>query len=329
MPNLDRTPYLNLADALKHPGEFGSAIGAFFTSDGNINVVHPFNDCDGGDTYYHKFIAPLQASFDGLFRRDDIVMAGEFEGQQWISATGYYIGHFARDWIGIRAPNRLSYLRFGEFHRMENGQAAESYIFLDIPELMISCGQWPIAIGPGLERGYTGLIQGPCSQDGIIREADDPKEGRKSYQIVTDMLAGLATKDEKWRPYWHENMMWYGPGAFGSFVGIDHFASFQLPFEGQFEGWSGGTANNGYTKHFTRFGEKNYTCSGGWPSLTGLNIKPFLGQGPSNDRVFFRVCDWWRREGDLLVENWVFVDVPHVLLQMGLDIFGDLRRDAA
>ncbi len=133
------------------------------------------------------------------------------------------------------------------------------------------------------------------------------------------MLSGLATKDESWRPYWHENMMWYGPGAFGSFVGVDEFATFQVPFESQFEGWSGGSKNNGMTRHFTRFGDGDYTCSGGWPSLTGVNVKPFLGQGPTQERVFMRVCDWWRREDAFLVENWVFVDVPHVLLQMGYD----------
>ena len=32
-----------------------------------------------------------------------------------------------------------------------------------------------------------------------------------------------------------------------------------------------------------------------------------------------RVCDWWRRENELLVENWVFVDVPHLLLQLGFN----------
>ena len=58
---------------------------------------------------------------------------------------------------------------------------------------------------------------------------------------------------------------------------------------------------------------------GGWPSLTGVNLKPFLGQGPTKEQIFMRVCDWWRREDDLLVENWVFVDVPHVLLQLGYD----------
>ena len=52
----------------------------------------------------------------------------------------------------------------------------------------------------------------------------------------------------------------------------------------------------------------------------------FLGQDPNGKRLFMRVCDWWRREGDLLVENWVFVDIPHVLLQMGVDLFEDIEQ---
>ena len=47
--------------------------------------------------------------------------------------------------------------------------------------------------------------------------------------------------------------------------------------------------------------------------------KTVFRTGPSFERVFMRVCDWWRRENELLVENWVFVDVPHVLLQLGYD----------
>ena len=37
---------------------------------------------------------------------------------------------------------------------------------------------------------------------------------------------------------------------------------------------------------------------------------------------------WWRREGDLLVENWVLVDIPHVLLQMGYDLFANMTEEA-
>ena len=59
----------------------------------------------------------------------------------------------------------------------------------------------------------------------------------------------------------------------------------------------------------------------GWPSLTGVQVKPFLDQPATGKRVFMRVCDWWRREGDLLVENWVFVDIPDVLKALGRDVF--------
>lgn len=315
----ERLFYLKYANELSNPKDFSKCVKIFFQEDAIINVVHPFNKLIGIKSYLEEFLLPLQSSFKGLYRRDDIFMSGEFEGQKWISSTGYYVGHFIKDWIGIRASRKLSYLRYGEFHKVINDKAVESYIFLDIPELMILSNQWPLEMGPGNSRGYTGLIQGPATKDGVITNSSDPSVSNKSYQIVTDMLGKLATKDESWRPYWHKNMMWYGPGAFGSFVGLEEFSSFQIPFESQFEGWSGGSKNNGLTKHFTRFGDGNYTCSGGWPSLTGINVKSFLGQEPTNQRVFMRVCDWWRRENELLVENWVFVDVPHLLLQLGFN----------
>ena len=75
--------------ALSHPNDFSGAIAAFFAADANIKVVHPFNELQRADTYLNKFLRPLQRSFDGLYRRDNIFMAGQFEGQDWISSTGY------------------------------------------------------------------------------------------------------------------------------------------------------------------------------------------------------------------------------------------------
>ena len=37
--------------------------------------------------------------------------------------------------------------------------------------------------------------------------------------------------------------------------------------------------------------------------------------------------DFWRREGDKLAENWVFIDKIDLLQQMGVDIFKRLRND--
>ena len=77
-----------------------------------------------------------------------------------------------------------------------------------------------------------------------------------------------------------------------------------------------------------RFADGDYIASGGWPSLNAVQIKPFLGQPAGGKRLFMRVCDWWRRDGDKLVENWVFVDILHVLLQLDVDLFADLKQVA-
>jgi len=309
-------------------GVSAGAVASFFAEDAKINVVHPFNELAGATEYLETFLGPLQTAFEHLRRSEYIAFGGSFEGSDWVTCTGYYTGKFARPWLGIRPTGALAHLRFGEFHRMEQGRAVESYIYLDIPELMIATGQWPITDSPGKDRGFTGYLPGPVTQDGLQWYENEPTRGESSCQLVTAMLRGLATVDEAWRPYWDKDMLWYGPAAFGSFAGIEDFAGFQVPFEQTFSEWIGGAVPGSKTRHFARFGDGDYVCSGGWPSLNAVQVKPFLGQPAAGERLYMRVCDWWRRESDLLVENWVFVDVPHVLLQMGCDVIGELAEAA-
>jgi len=318
--------YREFTDAFRHPNAgCDGAVERYVAPDAPVNVVHPFNEGTGPEAYLALMDA-LRRSFDGLHRRDDIAFSGVFEGAAWVTSTGYWAGHFSRDFLGIPATGALAWLRTGEFHRVERGRAVETYVFLDLPELMIAAGVWPVAEYPGAARGYSGRLPGPATGDGLQWTGGDAVRGAEAAAIVTGMLRGLNTPDEAWRPHWHENMMWYGPAAFGSFVGVERFAGFQVPFERAFEGWSGGAAGNGMTAHFTRFGAGDYVCSGGWPSLTGVQVKPFLGCPATGERVFMRVCDWWRLEGPLCVENWVFVDIPHVLLQLGRDVLAEAAR---
>ncbi|MGB1235302.1 MAG: nuclear transport factor 2 family protein [Planktomarina sp.] len=327
MTHPNRISLQTFITAQSQSGDWSDAASAFFAADANINVVHPVNEVAGIAGYLSDYIAPLQTAFDMLHRRDYIAIAGEFEGREWVSATGYFCGHFHAPLWGINPTNTLMHLRFGEFHRMENGKAVESYIYLDLPELMIAAGQWPITESPGVHRGFTGYVQGPQTQDGLQFTDGDAARDVSSYDMVTAMLRSLGSEDEAWRPYWHDNMQWYGPAAFGTFTGIERFREFQVPFESAFEGWSGGASGNGMTVHATRFADGDYICIAGWPSLTGVHVKPFLGQPATGERVFMRVCDWWRRDGDKLVENWVFVDIPHVLLQLGYDVFKEIQNE--
>lgn len=327
-PVSDKAALRTYCEALRSPtsGAFANAAYGFFATDAQIDIVHPFNRIDGVERYVEDFLTPLQVAFKHLRRSDYIAFGGDFEGGDWVTCTGYYTGKFAAPLLGIRPTGTLMHLRFGEFHRMEDGRAVESYVFLDIPELMIAAGQWPIRNSPGRERGFTGYLPGPTTQDGLQWHANDPARSAASVAMVTDMLRSLATREETWRPHWHQDMLWYGPAAFGSFAGIEDFAGFQVPFENAFSEWIGGSVPGSRTRHFTRFADGDYICSGGWPSLNAVQRKPFLGQASKGERLYMRVCDWWRCEGEKIVENWVFVDVPHVLMQMDFDVFAELER---
>jgi hypothetical protein len=46
---------------------------------------------------------------------------------------------------------------------------------------------------------------------------------------------------------------------------------------------------------------------------------------PGNDRrADMRVVDIYRREGDKLAENWVFIDMLHFLKMQGVDILSEI-----
>jgi len=298
-----------------------AAVRAAFAPDAAFHIVHPWNDLAGVDAYIGDFLDPLRAAFSGLYRRDDILIGGHFEGADWVSCTGNYVGKFAAPLLNIQPTGALEYLRFGEFHRIVDGLIVETHVFLDLSQLMIAAGQWPLATSPGVARGYTGFIPGPGTQDGLQLHENAQDRTDSTATMVTKMLRGLATPDEAWRPFWHDNMVWYGPGAFGSFIGIEDFSGFQVPFEGAFSHWSGGASGNGVTRHFTRYADGDYACIGGWPSLMAVRKDAFLGHPGNGETIYMRVCDWWRRDGNKLIENWVFVDIPDVLLQMGQDLF--------
>ena len=48
----------------------------------------------------------------------------------------------------------------------------------------------------------------------------------------------------------------------------------------------------------------------------------FMGVEPTGRRVEIRYMDFWHVRDGFIVDNWVSVDFPHVLAQLGVDVFG-------
>ena len=78
--------------------------------------------------------------------------------------------------------------------------------------------------------------------------------------------------------------------------------------------------------HRCCFAEGNYGCLFGWASLTMKSSGGFMGLPASDIQTEMRLVDVYRREGDKLIENWIFIDLLHFLSLQGLDVLGRMKR---
>ena len=148
-------------------------------------------------------------------------------------------------------------------------------------------------------------------------------------RLVEAMIAGLGQFDGHaletmgMERFWHPKMMWYGPGGIGANRGIAGFQDYhQRPFLVAFPDRKGGN-------HKCRLGDGAFFATTGWPSVTATHAGPYLGAPATNRRIGMRVMDWWRRDDAMLRENWVFIDIPDLFLQFGVDLFAQMRALAA
>lgn len=303
------------------------AVGALFAPAAQWHGQHPVNAQTGHTAIIETVYAPLVRSFRHLRRADDFFTGGHAFGHDWISATGYLHGVFTEDFLGIAASGNWVAIRYGEFHRIENGLITLSHVILDLPDLMRQAGVlgWPL--GPGAH----GITPGPATRDGVVLHASDAAESAKSLALVDQMIfegfvaAGKETDREGMRDYWHEDMFWYGPCLIGSTMSIDGFYKFhEAPWE--LAMYPRGPTPTRENKHVTRFGDGDFCSFTGWPSIYATVAGPFLGIEGRDRPVEIRVMDFYHRRGDKLDENWVFIDMIHLLLQLDVDLFALMKK---
>ena len=286
-----------------------------------LRAFHPVNEVRGLEAVARDFIAPLRLAFPDLQRRPYISIAGEHKGATWVATTGDFIGSFMQDWLGIPACGHSVHLRFGEFCRVAQGRVCEIMLLLDLVSLLRQCGRQ--ALPP--ESGDTRWIPGPRAGDGLRQSGADPAVSARSLDLVLAMIDALNDYDGQdlasmgMTRFWAEDMRWYGPAGIGSTVALAGFEEHhQVPFLRAFPDRVGGTEDTVW------IAEGPYVACAGFPVLHMRHLGPYLGHPATGRPVTMRGIDWWRREGDRLAENWVFVDLPHFFDQLGVDL---RRRD--
>lgn len=297
-----------------------------FASDCLIQLAFPFETLISVDALYQQVYVPLLAAMPDLERRDFIMMAGQSNGATWVGCGGHYIGVFERSWLDIPPTQHMVAMRYHEFFRVEAGKIVEMQALWDIPQLMMQASAWPMLPSLGVEW----VASAPASQDGIITTPYSEAEATKSLQLVNDMLAGLQRSPEGAEAmglerYWHPKMMWYGPAGIGSMRQIAGFRNWhQIPF------LKAMPDRRAFLDKGVMFGDGDYVGFTAWPGMAmTLSGDGWLGIPPTNQALTMRSLDFWRREGDLIRENWVLVDLLSVYDQLGVDVFERMREMTA
>ena len=328
------------AVAESSPADLGRRLAAIYHPQAHWRGSHPLNEMDGLQSIEQRVWAPLLGALDHAERRDDLLVAGHYDGQDHVGAVGHIAGNFRRPWLGIAPTGTMVYLRYGEVHQIQDGRIVRSTVLFDILDFLRQAGFWPLP--PSL--GREGRWPAPMTADGVRLETADPAVSAESLALTLRMQASLGAYDDEGgggregllqmpqKAFWHPRMGWYGPSGIGTAHGLDGFVDVhQLPFRTAFPNRlsrprTEDRARDG-KNHYVRIGDGAYSATGGWPSrFLHHEGAGWLGLPATGRAVTMRVMDFYRAEDGLIRENWVPIDLIEVLLQLGIDVMARARR---
>ena len=303
----------------------------FYHNEAELYAFYPINEIKGIDEIKNKLWVPLKKSFPDLERRNNLVIGGSFQDKVFVSFISHLTGTFVSQWLGVPPTNKTIYLRTCEAHQITNNKIIKSYILIDTIDFIRQAGHWPINKSLGVE----GMWPSPITGDGENNENLDKDLSLKSLHLDLMMQKSLDIKPEKepglkrdqireklmnhpQKKYWHPKMMWYGPSGIGTARGLSGFVDHhQLPFRLTFRERDYNTIG-----HFIRIGDGNFSMTGGWHSIKSkYGTNDWLGFEAKDKMVEMRVMDFYLNHEGLIRENWVPIDIAHILNQIGIDIF--------
>lgn len=326
---LVRDHYAALAAA--SPASVAGILAARVSEDWHWRGVHPWEGRTGARAVAEAFWIPFLASFPKMQRRQDVFMAGanEIDGfaSVWTVSMGHLMGLFDAPFLGIPATRKIAMLRYAEFNRVADGRIVETAFFCDLLHLMRQAGLNPLP-----DQTAVHMVQpGPATHDGLVFGDTAPEEGAATLALINRMIGDIgrnsndgsgkpprdATPQEELSRCWHDDMVWWGPEGIGATFTIDRYAEqHQQPFRRNL-------SNRSFSGHLCRLAEGTFGGFFGWPNLSVTATGDYMGVPATGKTADMRVVDIYRREGDKLAENWIFIDMLHFLKMQGIDLLAD------
>lgn len=296
-------------------------ITKYTSSDFKMRCTHPFNELTGAQEIGNNLWMPIKNSFTPIQRRMDIFYAGinSLDNQEgkWVTSMGHLMGVFNKSFFGIQPNYKSVLLRYAEFYKVENNKITEGAIFLDIMNFMQQLGLSVIPESTGL----VCVTPGPMNHRGLKYKLSDDAESQKTLELIHRMRDRLV-KGSNMKSYkdeltldWHDDMIWWGPGGIGASYTIDGYV------KGHTKPFQDGLEFIKFNGHVLSSAEDDLGGWFGWPNLVMKPKGGYLGLTTASDiESEMRVVDLYRRDGDKLAENWIFIDHLHFLKLLGVDL---------
>lgn len=317
------------------------------TPDNSVNILktylsedtvwagpYPINQLKGAEAIAAGYWLPLLQSFPDLKRETFIFFGGasngridgQGDGREWVCGLGNFKGTFQHDWLSIPATGSEINIRWSEFCRLEDGKIVETQILLDVYDVMRQAG-YPV-LPP--DRGAVGLWLPPQANDGLLLTEQDEQDSQESLRLIRAMIYdGLNSFDQSelqsmgMAQYFDTQLQWYGPGGIGICRSLQEFEEFHQKH------WLIAFPDRQVQDLDSLFAEGCYMGASGWSGVIATHTGQYLDAAPTGNTIYFNGVDIWKRDGDKLVENWVFVDMVDVFRQFGVDLFERMKQQIA
>lgn len=146
----------------------------------------------------------------------------------------------------------------------------------------------------------------------VLTSDNDLSKTDESIAVVQAMEAALAAGSNNMADFFHTDFRWMGNAGCGQKNGLAEFRTgWQLPLRDAF------TDRDYITRAWVAQGEW-VSCFG---SIEATHSGEFMGIAATGKRVTIPYTDFWQILDRKIADNWVNVDFPHVLRQLGRDVF--------
>ena len=157
------------------------------------------------------------------------------------------------------------------------------------------------------------MTKGSRPEQAALSRNTDMSKTEETRRVIEGMVDGLNDhRIDDIGSFFSDNFRWMGNQGCGTKEGVRAFQdNWQRPFQAAFsDKVCVDEARLFMGEWAAAFGRQEAVHSG-----------PFMGVKTKGKKIEIRYMDFWKVVDGKIIDNWVTVDFPHVLAQLGVDCF--------